>query len=387
MKILIIGPIPPKYGGKGYGGIATHITSLATQLAKHRHEVFLWYHKPIKSTEEGKVRVIGNSFSSFLGCLISLKWLYKKKYPYLTNSQGFLLSYQIQQLNKLVSKTNFDVIHVHSLHNTSLLALRELNYPSSKIVATDHGFWNQSNALNSTSFTYKKLRKSVEGCSKVIYISEYAKKMHSKIDLGINEKLVKIGNPIHIIEYDYKKSEDQEKKTIFFNGITKSIKIKNLPVLLDAIQKNDTLMEKVKLIAIVNSEGKELIKKNNYGFDIEVLGKTDWDTVVSIYQKSDILVVPSKSDSFGLVYLEALMFGVPIIGLTQLVDEFENMLKTYIGEGFDSNTESSDTLGRKMISVLNHKIDKERIHKRLTEIYSWQNNVNKYEEVYKSIVR
>ena len=97
-----------------------------------------------------------------------------------------------------------------------------------------------------------------------------------------------------------------------------------------------------------------------------------------LYKKSDIFVLPSKSDSCGLVYLEALSFGVPIIGLTKLFNEFQKNIAEYIGEPFDSNIESAEVLAKKIKLVFDKKFDPIKIHKTLYNQYSWEDNIYKY---------
>lgn len=46
---------------------------------------------------------------------------------------------------------------------------------------------------------------------------------------------------------------------------------------------------------------------------VEVLGKLDRDALARAYASADILVLPSRSDGFGLVVAEAMLAGLPVI--------------------------------------------------------------------------
>src|SRR5690606_9398648 len=96
MNILIIGSIPPKYGGDSYGGIATHIEGLTNALIKLDNNVTLWYHYPIKSRHYENLNIVGNKYwwylVSFFYGVFELLICRKKKF--LSLKQHFLLSFQ-----------------------------------------------------------------------------------------------------------------------------------------------------------------------------------------------------------------------------------------------------------------------------------------------------
>lgn len=386
MKILIIGPVPKKYGGKEYGGVATHIEGLSEELIRNKFNITLWYHKSINRVNNLPLKVINNTYFDYIKCIFNIKVLYSKKYKFLSFPEKLKLIYQITRLKAILNKTKFDVIHLHSLKNTISLALQEINCKTPYVI-TDHGFWNQKNACVEGSATYKRVKESIKGCKKLIYISDFAKSKHDTVNFNHQNKLVKIKNPIKVLTNLTPKKKESSKTTLFFNGLTQSVAIKNLPVLIDAITNDNELIKNIKLIAIVNDKGKTYLKERGVNFDIEVHGRIQWEKVVKLYEKSDLLVVPSKSDSFGLVYIEALMFGIPIIGLDKLVKEFQSDLGTYIGEGIDSNIQTSKDLAEKIKKVIESDAFKpELVYNRLQEKYSWEANINKYIEVYERAI-
>lgn len=50
------------------------------------------------------------------------------------------------------------------------------------------------------------------------------------------------------------------------------------------------------------------------GKRVEFLGRVTDDALRGLYRDCDIFVAPSRFESFGLIYLEAMMFGKPVIG-------------------------------------------------------------------------
>lgn len=58
---------------------------------------------------------------------------------------------------------------------------------------------------------------------------------------------------------------------------------------------------------------KDLIAKENMGDKIFLRGMQNRETIAKAYESSDLFVLLSHSETFGLVYLEALASGLPII--------------------------------------------------------------------------
>jgi glycosyltransferase involved in cell wall biosynthesis len=146
--------------------------------------------------------------------------------------------------------------------------------------------------------------------------------------------------------------------------------------------KHLSFFENYKLVAIVNNEAKTFIKSIGVNFQIEILGAQPWEVVVDLYNKSKILVVPSKSESFGLVYLESLSVGTPIVGFHETVKEFQNKIDLDIGETFNSELENYKDLANKIESVLTRKYDKHQIRKKIQSKYDWDFSIKKYINLY-----
>ena len=66
--------------------------------------------------------------------------------------------------------------------------------------------------------------------------------------------------------------------------------------------------------AIFNSEvPKDILQKYSKNKKIEFCPLVPQKKLFEIYEKSDILIYPGYTDSFGFAYLEAMSFGIPII--------------------------------------------------------------------------
>jgi glycosyltransferase involved in cell wall biosynthesis len=68
------------------------------------------------------------------------------------------------------------------------------------------------------------------------------------------------------------------------------------------------------LKVVGNGPFEEALKQEAIGLSVDFLGYvTDRDELRSIYRDSDLLVVPSFTESFGVVYAEAMSQGLPVI--------------------------------------------------------------------------
>ncbi|UFX83179.1 glycosyltransferase family 4 protein [Candidatus Absconditicoccus praedator] len=152
-----------------------------------------------------------------------------------------------------------------------------------------------------------------------------------------------------------KKTSSQQEFTILYNGVdcnfykpdnnTKNlenttnilfvgrlIQRKGLDYLLEAFKNLSSKYDKLKLYIAGDGPKKEeyneYIKINNLSENVVFLGNLPKDTLLQIYQKSHIFVLPSLNEALGNVTQEALACGIPIIttktGAAEFIKDGEN---------------------------------------------------------------
>ncbi|HUF37801.1 MAG TPA: glycosyltransferase [Anaerolineales bacterium] len=131
----------------------------------------------------------------------------------------------------------------------------------------------------------------------------------------------------------------------------------------------------------------DLRKEYGIGDVVTFLGKRGQDTLPYYYSAADVVVMPSQYESFGMVALEAMACGTPVVasevgGLAFLVRESET--------GFLIRGDNPDELCDRLIALITNETLRETMGRRATEVareYSWQIVGDKVLEVYRSVLR
>jgi glycosyltransferase involved in cell wall biosynthesis len=50
--------------------------------------------------------------------------------------------------------------------------------------------------------------------------------------------------------------------------------------------------------------------------EVEFRGRLNGQDLLAVYQKADVLIVPSSTEAFGMVVVEAMASGLPVVGST-----------------------------------------------------------------------
>ncbi len=99
-------------------------------------------------------------------------------------------------------------------------------------------------------------------------------------------------------------------KVLFVGGIGQR---KGIKYLLDAVRQLASPQIELRLLGPLPADAKPL---ESYGQWFEYLGRTDQAGVVEQMHRADVLVLPSVFEGFGLVIVEAMATGMPVIAST-----------------------------------------------------------------------
>ncbi|WP_407453734.1 glycosyltransferase family 4 protein [Methanobrevibacter sp.] len=312
MKIAMVGQFPPHVGGVG-----VHIHTLSKQLVSEGHEVYVitYPHKDIKDIDG--IHVIGTKGLNIPGV------------------RGLMFKINAKKaLNELLEKENIDIIHGHYLFPAGAAAVE---------VGKERGIKNYVTAHGSDMFElYKKqplmrstLKKVLKDADVVLAVSNALR--HEIIATGvqgISNKTKLCWNSVDIDKFSSNKNDSfkkenklEDKPIVLFVG--NLIKRKNVDSLLEA--KKITSSDYYLVIVGDGPQFKKLTKKVEDENIRDVIFTGSRNDVENIIPSCDVLVLPSFSESFGLVLIEALACGKPVIGsnvggITEIINDDVGLL-------------------------------------------------------------
>lgn len=312
MKIAMVGQFPPHVGGVG-----VHIHTLSKKLVEEGHEVYVitYPHKEIKDIDG--IHVIGTKGLNIPG----VRGLMFKK-----NAK--------KALQNLLEKEDIDIIHGHYLFPAGAAAVEVGNEHNIKTYVTAHGS-DMFELYKSQPLMRSTIRNVLKNADGVFAVSNALK--HEIVAtgvVGVAEKTKISWNSVDINRFNNKTNDSfkkehglTDKPIVLFVG--NLIKRKNVDSLLEAkkIANSDYYL-------VVVGDG-PLFKKLNKKVEEEnirdVIFTGSRSDVEDIIPSCDVLILPSFSESFGLVLIEALACGKPVIGsdvggISEIINENVGLL-------------------------------------------------------------
>lgn len=291
----MVGQFPPHVGGVG-----VHIHTLSKKLVEEGHEVYVitYPHKEIKDIDG--IHVIGTKGLNIPGV------------------RGLMFKMNAKKaLEELLEKEDIDIIHGHYLFPAGAAAVEVGKEHGIKTYVTAHGS-DMFELYKKQPFMRSPVKKVLRDADGVFAVSNALK--HEIIATGVTgiaNKTKLSWNSVDINKFSSKANDSfkkenklEDKPIVLFVG--NLIKRKNVESLLEAkkVSQSDYYL-------VIVGDGplfKKLSKKVEEENIHDVIFTGSRNDVENIIPSCDVLVLPSYSESFGLVLIEALACGKPVIG-------------------------------------------------------------------------
>ncbi len=201
-----------------------------------------------------------------------------------------------------------DVIHAHFTEIASAFA-DVAERSSAKFVITEH-----SSAMNRKDPDPKSLRQakySYPKADKVISVSS-ALAENLRANVGISPEV--IGNMVDTKIFEGI-SQGNSNGSFTFVSCGNLVEIKRFDVLLEAFSKLDDKTARLVIFGDGSEEAKlkELAKQLGISERVDFKGRQPREVIAKEYEHSDAFVLASRSETFGVAFLEAMCMGLPVV--------------------------------------------------------------------------
>lgn len=329
--------------------------------------VFTWNKSNLSKKNDDK-KIIVTYFSKILRLFFYLK---QKKV--------------LKSLLSVETKFDYDLIHAHTLFSNGDIALKlKMKYGIPYIVAIRN---TDINVFFKYFFFLRKYGlKIMENADKIIFLSPSYKKecLENYVPIEkreeIERKVAIIPNGINKFWIENSislKRRHKEIRLIYVGSIDQN---KNVITTISACKKLLSQGYEVKFTVVGDIEIK--IDELNEKF-IQHIPYSPKEEIRKYFEESDIFIMPSKYETFGLVYAEALSQGLPIIYTRS--QGFDGQIPN--GEvGYSVRYDDIDEIAEKIILIYKNynfystKI-KNYIHK-----FDWENIADNYKIIYENII-
>lgn len=324
MRILLVAPADERVGG-----VAHVIGNLALHLKRQGHEViFLYSGKTIFSRT--KINKWG-----FTGFEVRLQMPLGERHP-AVSLLAFLVLFPIglYQLVRLIVRYKIQVVNIHYPNDCfCYFALCRWILPL-KVVVSAHGadFFPDGKPRSSYTRATKLLLRAAD---RVVTPSLAYLRDLGGVFPQLKERLAFIHNGVDLDEL-----RRPEKDRIsscaerpYMLCIAQHVQKKGLDVLLHAFKQLQSRALPHKLILVGDGPLRPLLEDlaQSLGIDTEVafLGKKDRLEVTALLYGCELLVLPSRSEPFGIALIEGMACGKPVVaskigGIPEIIEDRKN---------------------------------------------------------------
>ena len=391
MKILSFGHIPSAVGGRQSSGLANVIYQLAYHVAKQdgvemtmvATDVF------VPELHKGALTILGWTKGMLMKhalkhpCTVAKILVNtlscKGQYSLLVSVPGVFFKSLL--LDYAIRKIHPKIVHLHGVVAMYYLPIVPSNV---KVVVTLHGNVGADNNLPNRE-VYAKLENALclssgidSLCTISTTIPKILKEAYGTIVPPVNVILNAYDNSV----FGYVKPKEHKKTTLC--TIASFSKLKGQERVIEALR-NSNCDYRYLCIGHISEENKAMIEEKAKGLDFEWLGVKKPTEIRKILAECDYMILPSSSEGFGLVYLEAIACGVPVIipQYLPLAQEGYILNESNSIRIADSSSKAIEVV---LPSLQESKWDRKTVSESMIS-YTWDNIAKEYEAQFASLIK
>jgi len=386
MRILMLSwEYPPRI----IGGISRVVYDLAQNLGKLGNDVHVltcWEPGTKESEIDDyvtvhRVHVYNNSSNNFVEWVMQLNFA--------------MIEYAIN----LIQNYEFDIIHAHDWLVAYGARVLKKSYHIPMITTIHATEYGRNNGI------YTEMQRTISNVERwlinesdrIIVNSNYMRdELISIFNINIS-KISIISNGVDLEMFDgidfngafRENYAAKNEKIVFFVG--RLVNEKGVQVLLNAVPKIMSKFNDVKFV--IAGKGPclnnliELGQKLNIKNSVYFTGFVSEEVLLKLYKCSDIAVFPSTYEPFGIVALEGMIAGIPVVvsdtgGLGEIVTHKEDGMKFYCG---NSNSLADCVIELLKDEGLSNKIRNVALQK-VHRLYNWNNITEMILKEYKFVI-
>jgi N-acetyl-alpha-D-glucosaminyl L-malate synthase BshA len=326
-----------------YGGSGAVATELGLELARRGHQVhFITYDSPFRLRGYTE-RVFFHQVETRMG-----------HYP-LFDHFPYTLALASKQ-HEVVLREGLDLLHVHYAipHATTAYLAREMlnGERRLRVITTLHG--TDITLVGQESSFYAITKFSIEQSDGVTAVSAYLRDETYRAFGCVSCDVRVIPNFVNLQEY--RPAEPGCRSQLAPAGhkvVTHVSNFREVKRVKDVVRVFARIQRALPATLVMIGDGPERVDAENEARELGVFPYVQFlgrlDSVASLLQASDLFILPSQTESFGLAALEAMACGSPVIatragGLTEVIDDGINGILEPVG--------SVEAMGRRGVELL-----------------------------------